>query len=155
MKLNKTYLYLFLVLIQLGCKTETLKLNENNREVFENKIPENIDEDFNIFISYFSKDSIFQISRVSFPIKVLEVDDNNMLESKEKNINIEQYTTLDFKYPKDALTREFDRYIQKIKIKNNETVIEIRGVDNGICSDFFFEKINGKWTLKSWNDKSN
>jgi hypothetical protein len=63
--------------------------------------------------------------------------------------------SLDFEYPKDALTREFDRYTQNIKTKGNKAVVEIRGVDNGIYSDFYFEKINGKWHLKSWNDSSN
>lgn len=160
MKLKNTFLYIILVLIQTGCKLETGETEieeskENNKLLIDNHLPENVDEDFKNFLDYFSKDSIFQISRVSFPIKVLEVDENNMFESVEKIINRKEYTTLNFEYPKDALTREFGRYTQKIKRKNNVSIVEIRGVDNGIYSDFFFEKVNGKWILKSWNDKSN
>ncbi|MBF6640277.1 DUF4348 domain-containing protein [Flavobacterium sp. J49] len=154
MKVIKTYLYLILVLILSGCKTETGKV-EIEKELIENHIPENVDEDFKTFLGFFSKDSIFQVSRVKFPLKVMEVDENNMLESKENVIQKNEYSTLDFEYPKDALTRELDRYTQNIKTKGNETVIEIRGVDNGIYSDFFFEKVGGKWFLKSWDDKSN
>jgi hypothetical protein len=159
MKTSRIYLYLILVLTFSGCKPESGKVEtenatESKKEVAEVKIPENVDNDFKVFIDYFSKDSIFQVSRVNFPLKVMEVDENNTLESIEKTISKTEYTKLDFEYPKDALTREYDKYTQKIKTNENKAVIEIRGYDNGICTDFFFEKLNGKWFLKSWNDTS-
>ena len=159
MKTSRKYLYLILALAFLGCKPETQKVEtekptESKKEIVEIKIPENVDNDFKVFLDYFSKDSIFQVSRVNFPLKVMEVDENNTLESIEKTISKTEYTKLDFEYPKDALTREYDKYTQKIKTNGNKAVIEIRGYDNGICTDFFFEKLNGKWFLKSWNDTS-
>jgi Domain of unknown function (DUF4348) len=159
MKTLKIYLYLIPVLTFLGCKqesqnVETEKSTESKKEIAKYTIPDNVDDDFKVFLDYFSKDSVFQISRINFPLKVKEIDENNMLESIEKIIQKKDYTKLDFEYPKDALTREYDRYSQEIKTDKNKTVIEIRGIDNGIYSDFFFEKLNGKWFLKSWNDTS-
>jgi hypothetical protein len=160
MKAPNILILSFFILIFLGCRPEAIKigektLTESKNELTEIKIPENVDEDFKDFLNYFSKDSIFQVSRVIFPLRVLEVDENNMIDSIEKSISKKEYTKLDFTYPKDALTREFDKYTQKIKTTENKTVVEIRGFDNGICTDFVFEKLNGKWFLKSWNDTSN
>jgi len=158
MKTHQFYLYIVTILILFGCKKEAKKTGSEKyleKEKKQIQIPKNIDDDFKVFISYFSKDSVFQVSRVNFPLIVKEIDDENMLESKEKIIKKNEYTTINFEYPKDALTREFDRYTQNYKIKENKAIIEIRGIDNGICSDFFFEKNNGKWILKSWDDSSN
>lgn len=160
MKTSTKYLYLILILAFLGCKSETRKVEiekptESKKEVAEVRIPENVDNDFKVFLNYFSKDSIFQVSRINFPLKVMEVDENNTLEQINVTIQKKEFTKLDFEYPKDALTRELDRYTQTIKIKENKCIVEIRGVDNGIYSDYFFEKDKGKWFLKSWNDNSN
>ncbi|MBF6640282.1 DUF4348 domain-containing protein [Flavobacterium sp. J49] len=158
MNTSRIFLLLILVLIFVECKPEIGKVEDENQtenKVSEFKIPKNIDDNFKVFLSYFSKDSVFQVSRVKFPLKVMEVDENNMMESIEKTIEKEEYTKLDFEYPKDALTREFDRYTQKVKTNGNKVTVEIRGVDNGIYTDFYFEKVNGKWFLKSWNDTSN
>ncbi len=158
--MNKTRIFLLFILasIFIECKPEIRKAEDKNQtenKVSEFKIPNNVDDNFNVFLSYFSKDSIFQVSRVNFPLKVIEIDDNNMMETIERTVEKEEYTKLDFEYPKDALTREFDRYTQKIKAKGNNVTIEIRGVDNGIYSDVYFEKVKGKWFLKSWKDTSN
>jgi hypothetical protein len=160
MKTSRKYLYLILILAFLGCKlesrkVETEKSTESKKETIQIKIPENVDNDFKVFLYYFSKDSIFQISRVNFPLKVMEVNQNNTLEQIEMTIQKKEYTKLDFEYPKDALTRETSRFTQNIKTKDNQSIVEIRGFDNGIYTDYFFEKENGKWILKSWDDNSN
>lgn len=154
----KSLLILFLF---TNCKKEIEPLeNKNETElkqvvIAKSKIPDNVDKDFKTFIKFFSEDSVFQISRVNFPMKTKEMDDDQEYEVVEKIINKNEYTKLDFTYPEDANTRQLDAYSQKIKTDNNKTVIEIRGIDNGIYSDFFFEKTNGKWMLKSWTDQSN
>jgi hypothetical protein len=160
MKTSRKYLYLILILAFLGCKlesrkVETEKSTESKKETVQIKIPENVDNDFKVFLYYFSKDSIFQISRVNFPLKVMEVNQNNTLEQIEMTIQKKEYTKLDFEYPEDALTRETSRFTQNIKTKDNQSIVEIRGFDNGIYTDYFFEKENGKWILKSWDDNSN
>jgi len=158
MKTSRIFLLFILAFTFVECKPEIGKAEDKNQtenKDSEFKIPENVDDNFKVFLRYFSKDSVFQVSRINFPLKVMEVDENNMMETIERTVEKKEYTKLDFEYPKDALTREFDRYTQKIKAKGNNVTIEIRGVDNGICTDVYFEKVNGKWFLKSWNDTSN
>ena len=155
---------LFLIsFLFFNCKNENAKLEilKQESQKAEKQIPTITDENFETFLAKFNRDSVFQISRVKFPLKVKEIDlesmvelDENKSEFKERTILKSDYTKLDFTYPKDALTRELDRYTQKIKIKKNITVVEIRGVDNGIYSDFYFEKIDGKWFLQTWKEQS-
>lgn len=139
-------------------KVEESKIESAKTEKSSSKIT---DENFEAFLKDFSRDSLFQISRVKFPLKVKEIDLESMEEInenksgfKERTILKSEYTKLDFTYPNDALTRELDRYSQKNILKNNLMTVEIRGIDNGIYSDFYFEKINGKWFLKSWKEQS-
>ena len=149
-----------LSILFLNCKKE--KTESGNEELEKSKV-ENAriekqtlkiaDENFEDFLKEFSRDSVFQITRVKFPLKVKGLDYDNM-EEQEKMISKSDYRKLDFTYPKNALTRELDRYSQKNVLKNNIMVVEIRGTDNGIYSDFVFEKIAGKWFLKSWLDQS-
>lgn len=162
---------IFLLLISflfINCKNEISK--NDNKKVEKPKIenikteksaPKITDENFEAFLKDFSRDSIFQINRVKFPLKVKEIDLESMEEInenksgfKERTILKSQYTKLDFTYQKDALTRELDRYSQKNILKNNIMTVEIRGIDNGLYSDFYFEKIDGKWFLKSWKEQS-
>ena len=166
---QKTIVLLFFIsFLFSNCKNEISKqeiskheITEQEEKNAEKQIPKLIDENFEMFLNKFSQDSIFQISRVKFPLKVKEIDlesmaelDESKSEFKEITILKSDYTKLDFTYPSDALTRELDRYTQKIKIKNNRSVVEIRGVDNGIYSDFYFEKIGGKWFLETWKEQS-
>lgn len=134
-------------------KNTTLEGNNKKANVQETHIPANVDDDFSVFLSTFSRDSVFQLSRVQFPLMTREWIDPETGMVK-KFIGKSDYITLDFTYPEDAMTKEYDRYTQKINIKGNKCVVEIRGVDNGIYTDFFFEKLNGKWNLVSWNEQS-
>lgn len=152
--LSKTVLF---ILLLTSCNQEK-KTQTQTKEKVEispdsKKIPSNIDGDFSLFLERFSKDSVFQVSRVKFPLKTSVWEDPEV-GMVEKLINKTEYTTLDLTYPDDAMTREFDKYTQKINLQGNKCVIEIRGYDNGIYSDLFFEKINGKWTLISCEDHS-
>jgi hypothetical protein len=137
------------------CQENKIQNQYKHKETIlqETIIPSNVDEYFSIFLKTFSRDSIFQVSRVKFPLYTKSwVDPENG--TIEKLISKSEYTKLDFTYPEDAMTRELDRYTQKINISGNKCVVEIRGFDNGIYSDFFFEKLNGKWNLISWHDQS-
>lgn len=125
---------------------------KNNNQKIE--IPKNVDDNFNIFLKYFSKDSIFQISRVNFPLKVKELDSDENFETIEKNIDISEYKKINLNYSNENLTKETDKYSQNIKIGTDKAVIEIRGIDNGIHTDIVFEKKKGKWKLITWIDSS-
>lgn len=156
MKTLIKYLSLTLLLIiVINCqkKSELIEKINSEREISKNVNKKNVDNNFNLFLQVFNKDSLFQISRVKFPFIQKEwIDPENG--TLKKLIDKKAYEILDFSYPKDALTREFDKYTQKIKINKNKVTIEIRGIDNGIFSDYFFEKINGKWMLISCDEQS-
>ena len=123
-------LLVVLILLFNSCK-------ENDRIKEDVNTSENIDEDFNIFLEKFNRDSIFQISRINFPLKVIERNDDNLLEETEKTIELKEYEKIDLSYPKDILTREFDRYRQNIKLSDKKATIEIRGIDNGIYINIY------------------
>lgn len=144
--------YIFLLLLVISCKKENTQLE--TKKAIENKDFNNLDEDFNAFLLKFNQDSIFQMSRINFPLKVKEADSDNDYKTIERVINKKDFAKLDFTLPKDAQTREFDKFTQKIKLTKNNATIEVRGIDNGIHSDVIFEKVNGKWNLKTWIDES-
>ncbi|WP_444666809.1 DUF4348 domain-containing protein [Flavobacterium columnare] len=154
----KTYFVVLLTILSISCKKETTTI-EAPKEVKKiqptpiNANTKSIDDDFKSFLEVFSKDSVFQLSRVTFPL-VLEEWIDPETGTEKKLIDKKTYEILDFRYPKDALTREYDRYTQTVKFKDNKAVVEIRGVDNGIYVDYIFEKINGKWLLISCNNQS-
>lgn len=157
-KVIKYLSFTLLILVIINCKKnaeliEKTDASKAKKEISIKETPKDIDENFNTFLEVFSKDSLFQISRVKYPLIQKEWIDPEK-GTVEKLIPKNTYEILDFTYPKDALTREFDRYTQKGKTNKNKTVIEIRGVDNGIYSDYFFEKLNGKWMLISCREQS-
>jgi len=57
-------------------------------------IPKNVDSDFKLFLDFFNKDSIFQISRVKFPVKATEINYDDY-ETVEKVINLDNYKIID------------------------------------------------------------
>ena len=118
----------------------------------ERKEAEKIDENFGVFIEKFSRDSLFQISRVNFPLNVKELDDD--YESVEKKIYKKEYRKLDLRYNETFAKRDLSKYKKRIILEKNKAIIEISGIDNGIMTDIYFEKKNGKWNLISWDDSS-
>lgn len=147
-----------LAILAINCKKQTtsIKAQKEIKTISSTSINANqkkIDDDFKSFLRVFSKDSLFQVSRVKFPL-VLEEWIDPEKGTVKRLIDKNAYKILDFRYPKDALTREYDRYNQTVKFKDNKAVVEVRGVDNGIYADYVFEKINGKWMLVACKELS-
>lgn len=142
---------LLLFAICFGCRNET-----NDSTVPKRKEPTSVvvtsDENFSDFLKKFNRDTVFQMSRIVFPLKITTLNDD--FEPIQETIDEKEYVTMDFTYPKEVQTRELDQYTQKIKVAKDTAVIEIRGIDNGILTDIIFEKKNGKWHLKTWYDQS-
>ncbi|WP_179009058.1 DUF4348 domain-containing protein [Winogradskyella forsetii] len=140
---------------ELNKISDSTLLNQTNSELktIKSSIPENIDSEFKIFLEYFNKDSIFQISRVNFPIKSKQINYENY-GTIEKITDIDNYEIIDLTIDPSSETKEYDKYTQKTILKEFKAVIEIRGIDNGINCDYEFEKINGKWKLTTWSNLS-
>lgn len=139
----------------LGCKESKLHRIVNKEQagliVIQSEVPANIDADFNAFIKHFSKDSLFQISRIDFPLRFQEYDlmnDSDVV----KTISKQEFRQLDFTYRKPK--SDADNWAQNIDVRDNQATIEIRGIDNGIMIHFYFEKRDGKWHLVEWVDSS-
>lgn len=112
-----------------------------------------VDNSFNDFIDKFSTDSIFQISRIRFPLKTKWYDLDNDRDSviyEDKS----GFKLMDFRKKKS--TAQYGQWEQRIVVdKNNASAtIEIRGIENGIMVDYLFEKINGAWILFEIDDSS-
>ena len=107
------------------------------------------DLDFINFLTKFSKDSIFQINSISFPITVLFADSDNDYETAAKTIKLE-----DWKYWK--LTNYINQLLLLTDIQkdNKYRNIFFQGVENGIWLKYTFERINGNWKLIKLEDYS-
>lgn len=153
----KSYFVISLLLV-VSCKKEIapentiLKDADENVVANEEKVPvatsnKNDLENFNHFFRLFNHDTVFQISRINFPLKVKINNDD--LELVDYVIPKEKYTTINLdKKPEE---RDFN---QELILKKDKAVIQQRGIDNGIFIDYFFEKKDGKWQLITWVDVS-
>jgi hypothetical protein len=142
-----------LTTLLLCCKNATnTGTADKHQENKGNIISPGVDKDFNTFLTYFSKDSVFQISRIAFPLKVEELELNDSLEMIEKVLEREDHQHMDFSPPK--FESNLDNYTQKVRVDKDKATIEIRGIDNGLLIDYIFEKRNNRWMLITWTDSS-
>lgn len=154
---TKTQIVLFMTFVSLGCNNR-MESNSSKPSITESwatptmsDTPANLDSDFRKFLTYFSNDSLFQVSRIDFPLEVTGTDDN--FKDLKITINKGDFQKVNFG-DTTAATREFDKYEETIRVNGNKAIIEIRGIDNGINIDIFFEKKNGQWKLLTWIDSS-
>jgi hypothetical protein len=151
--------FVFLLLLLVSCKKETAPQDKiisndapNKIVTIEEEKPKNVtdkthQEDFKYFFRLFNNDTVFQISRIAFPLKVKINNDD--LELVDYVIPKEKYTTINL----DKNPKERD-YKQQLILKGDKAVIQQRGLNNGIFIDYYFEKIDGKWQLVTWVDVS-
>lgn len=151
------YLTSLLLVVLLTCCVRR-SINTADRQL--NKKPTSIastgdavDDHFSDFIEKFSTDSVFQLSRTIFPLKVKWYDIDNDRDSviyKETS----NFEMMDFR--KNKSTGRYDQWEQKIVVDkaNTSAIIEIRGIDNGIMVDYRFKKINKAWMLTEIDDSS-
>lgn len=131
--------------------TNTSREDANKHDVVLNKSKESIDDNFSDFIKKFSIDSTFQLSRITFPLKIQwrSIDQDTLFYYDRS-----EHEMMDFR--KEKSTTLFNRWKQTILIDQNNTsaTIEIRGIDNGIMIDYVFEKIHRMWMLVEVIDSS-
>ncbi|MBW1296344.1 DUF4348 domain-containing protein [Aquimarina litoralis] len=160
MKILSFTTYLLIVLAIISCKQEvkTEPKSESEPEVVEKveekiKIPNDVDVEFKTFFRFFNKDSTFQISRIGFPLKIMEMN-GEMSDVEPRIIELKDYGIIDLTHDKSIENREYDAYTQQIILNGSKAKVELRGIDNGIHNDFEFEKIDGKWKMITWTDSS-
>lgn len=147
---------ILLSILLISCdSTLTNTTNRHSNEPQTVTIPtkETVDNNFKTFIEKFSSDSVFQLSRTKFPLKIKWYDiinDRDSLLYKNRG----DFEMMDFR--KKKFTGQYDQWEQKVVAdKNNTSVtIEIRGIENGIMIDYLFEKINEAWVLIEIDDRS-
>ena len=112
-------------------------------------------EDFYTFLENFNQKPTFQRQRIIFPIEatILDPSEYGMITIIDK-IEYQDWFLLDFSYDTSYVSRDRDRYEQLIRLYKDSSIIEHRGIDNGIFANFFFTKKEGKWYLKSFTDVS-
>ena len=113
----------FVFLFILGCNsTGNNKIEEDraNIESIENKIKiENGVEEFGDFMNFFVSDSIFQMSRIKFPITGTYCDfDTTMVWTKDNwDCIIKKVSEIDTTQYNVKLTRNGDEYFEEITCK--------------------------------------
>lgn len=142
------YLIFFIVLIfiAIGCG-KTLKESSTHKEskpLVKSTKPEYTEatmfyEDFDKFYQKFHNDSLFQMSRVKFPLKGYEMDTTEQTKSWSK-----QNWTMH-----RAKISEVDTAVFKTDIEMNSNFRKERiFIDGGgFNSERVFKRINGKWYL--------
>ena len=126
---------------------------ENKDVVGELNMP--IKEDFETFFLDFATDSMFQSSRIAYPISYYSIDIEDNQEEYVYNKN--DFWYIDFTMDIEASTQIVDAYEPLIIKEDNSKILYVRkGIDNGIRIEYHFE-INkiGKWHLIKIVDTSN
>ena len=150
MKIRILILLICSVFILTSCN-QPKNNNDNQKE-----ITDNVDgEDFGLFLENFNSKPTFQRQRVLFPLEATLLDPSEYgMQTINEIIDYQDWILLDFSYDSTYTTRQMDRYEQRIRLYSDSSIIEHRGIDNGIFANFLFTKKEGKWFLKSFTDVS-
>lgn len=117
----------------------------------------NCGQDFTSFFRKFSSDSIFQSSRIKFPLKMISFDifGSDQTTPIEEFTSVQEYSFFDFSEDEKAKNRDIDAYSTTIERKDkDEYSYRMLGIDNGIMVEFLFQKQNNCWFLVSIKDQS-
>lgn len=112
-------------------------------------------EEFDHFLHKFSMQQSFQLNRIKFPIKAIVPDtDHEGMAPMEETIGRYEWEMIDLTYDSTFLTRPYDQYYQVVRFRNDTAVVEIRGINNGIYADYYFELFDKQWYLVSLYEAS-
>ena len=98
------------------------------------------------FIEKFSLDSLFQESRVVFPLKKKFLNEN--LKLVEKLVEAVDWWRVILEATDDYSMRYFENK------KGSQGIVELRGKENGISITYIFELKRGEWYLVGMEDLS-
>lgn len=149
------YSFLLLLICSVVMVSCTQPKDANNTSIEEAKGVSVNEEDFATFLENFNTKPTFQRQRVLFPVEATLLDPSQYgMETVKEEIGYQDWILLDFSYDSTYTTRQLDSYEQRIRLYNDSSIIEQRGIDNGIFSNYVFTKKEGKWYLKSFIDVS-
>ncbi len=150
MKLKYILLLLSVVFIITSCFQ-----NKSAKEKETATVETTTDESFNSFLKNFNKKPSFQRRRVIFPLEATLLDPSEYgMNTVDVKITYQEWILLDFTYDSTYATRKMDSYKQYIRMYSDSSIIEHRGINNGIFANYYFMKKDGKWFLKSFTDVS-
>lgn len=112
-------------------------------------------ENFETFYNNFTTDSIFQKSRIDFPLTFKYLDIDNDYEKKEIIINENDWNFQNLDWEESYATRDLDAYTRNIQISKDTTNVKFEGVNNGINFGLSYIIKDGKWVLVEMYDYSN
>lgn len=129
------------------------EFTQRSTESYHEEIPEGTlmydfsnNETFESFIEKFSLDSLFQESRVVFPMKKKYIDMD--LKEVVKIVEAKDWWRVVFESTDDYSMRYFE------KEKENRGFVEFKGIENGISITYVFELRDGEWFLVEIEDLS-
>ena len=101
-------------------------------------------EDFDSFFYRFKTDSLFQLSRIKFPLKLTITDDDvdtiKLIQKKDWRFIFHQ--------------KEDKEIIKKVVTGENMVNVELMIEDTGVSINHYFVNTNDKWMLTAIKDES-
>ena len=138
----------FLLFLVCALFTVTSCTHHKDAKGKQSEVAENVslvDENFDSFLEHFNSKPTFQRQRVMFPLEAsLLSPTENGLEPVDEKIKYHEWILLDFTYDSSYTTRQMDGYEQHIRVYDDSSIIEQRGIDNGIFANYYFIKKDGK-----------
>ena len=104
-------------------------------------------ENFDLFIKRFSNDSVFQKSRIIFPLKAETYDVETF------TYNMEHETLDNWRFER-LINFSNPKIINNIKTVKNQKVFLYQTEDTGIHIEYFFKLIKNRWVLYLIKDSS-
>jgi PBP1b-binding outer membrane lipoprotein LpoB len=141
---NKIQLIVIIIFLLLSCSSQERPQNmrvKNESKKIESVVVEN----FDTFFLKFSSDSIFQVSRIIFPLKaeINDVDDGySVSEMSQKEWGFINFSQLG------------SEYLIKVIKSDTSNVVNLQINDTGVYVDYIFRFIEGKWIMVKVADSS-
>ncbi len=156
--MEKYFLLLIITVLFTACKNEKTIIHiEKPKEVEVVEKDTSWHNEFIVFFDKFAIDSVYQKEHVQYPLKEMyhQLNSNGNDSVITLYTNKIEYEYLDFTNDKTAKLRESDAYTVEIE-KNTDTIYySLRGINNGIYSDFKFIYNENSWRLFEIEDQSN
>ena len=109
-------------------------------------------EDFFSFYDRFAVDTVFQSERLHDPLLFVTTDPEDDFNILETTLDRGQWFAFRPPMMEHRLTNI--RYGQKRVQSSNTRIVEFKGVGNGLSNVLYFQRIEGKWILKKFEDLS-